>query len=272
MDKTSLNYIILTLSFIFVININDAQEFSQSGINFGVKIGGARLLGEFPQNFSGIINEFDNKTSFASSLEISKYVSQRFEIGSEIKNTKLYGNTFSPAFSAEGFQAGIPSEINDPVEYINNLLGFNLFVRYFLKPADSESLFIPFVSAGVGFINYNSKFKYIDAFDGKLIFGKGINGYTKLSTPNFMVGTGFKTFLSSRFYLLTTVDFNLVDYDFLDVIHNYNEEGSRLGIIGLYTEFKIGIFCNVMNSGGSSNKHGTKKGGSFNSGYLPFAR
>jgi hypothetical protein len=182
------------------------------------------------------------------------------------------GNTYSPEFSAEGIQAGIPSEINDPVEYKNKLLGLNFFLRYFFKPVGSESVFNPFIGAGGGFKNYNSKFKYIDAPDDELIFGKGTDGYTKLSTPIFFVGTGFKTSLSSHFYLVTSVDFNLVNYDFLDVMHNYIEDGSRLGIIGLYTDFKVGIFYNFMGSNGKNNKKNSSKKGRSSNSNLPFSR
>jgi len=198
-NKTLSNNLFLTLLLIFVIKINSAQEFSKSGVNTGIKIGGSRLLGEIPKGFSGIINEFDNKIGFASAFELSKYVSSRWEIGCDVGYAALNGNTYSPDFSAEGVQEGIPSEINDPVEFKNKLLGFNFFFRYFFKAAGSESAFIPFVSSGGGIINYNSKFKYIDAPSYQLIFGKGTEGYTTLTTPIFFIGKGFKTFLSSHF-------------------------------------------------------------------------
>jgi hypothetical protein len=265
--------IILTLSLVFTINFSYAQYFSHSGINVGAKIGGSKLLGEIPFGFSEIINEFDNKAGFAMAFEISKYISPRWEIGTEIGYSALTGNTFTPDFSAEGLQAGIPAEIIEPVEYKNKLFGQNFFFRYFFIPAASESAFIPFVLAGGGYLYYNSNFKYIDAPDDDLLFGKGTEGYTKLTTPVFFLGTGFKTPISSHFFLVTSIDFNMVTYDFLDVMHNYSNEGNRLEMIGLFTEFKVGIFYNINKSDSKKNNQSKSKNSKSSSkSYLPFSR
>jgi hypothetical protein len=273
-----LNYKLLrktafTLSLILIFNSNFAQNFSKSGINTGAKIGVSKLLGEIPYGFSEIINEFDNKIGFASAIEISKYISPRWEIGTEIGFSTLHGNATIPEFSAEGIQAGIPKEITEPVEYNNKLIGPIIFFRYFFKPVLSESAFIPFIRSGGGFLNYNSKFKYVGVPEDDLLFGKGSEGYTKLSTPLFIVGSGFKTSLSSHLYLITSIDFNMVNYDFLDVIHNYDNEGNRLDLIGLYTEFKIGIYYNFNKSGGEQNNANKRKsGGASSKNHLPFSR
>lgn len=273
LKNTFLKQIVLILSFILIININNAQDFSGSVLNVGVKLGGSRLLGEVTNSFSEIINEFDNKTGFSATLELSKHISPKWEFGAEIGSSSLIGDTYSSTFSAEGFQPGIPTDINEPTEYINKLNCINFLFRYYFVEAGSESLFIPFVSAGGGILNYNSKFKYIDAPADDLLFGKGTEGYTTLSTPVFMVGTGFKTHITSHLYFVASIDFNFVDYDFLDVIHNYDSTGNRLEITGLYTDFNIGIFYNFSKSG--ENKNNGKKGNkgrSSHSGHLPFAR
>ena len=276
MNQRLLKYFILTFC-ISIINIKNAQVFSQSGINTGVKIGVSKLLGEIPYGFSEIINEFDNKAGFSTVFEFSKYLSPHWEIGTEIGYSNLMGNTFTPQFSAEGMQSGIPAEITEPVEYSNKLFGQNLFFRYFFKPYDSESLFVPFVSAGGGYLNFHSKFKYIDAPDDDLLFGKGNAGYSKLTIPVFLLGTGFKTSIARRMYLVTSIDFKMVNYDFLDVMHNYSAEGNRLDLVGLYTEFKIGIFYNFNKSGDNNkskqiNKNNSEKGSSSAISYLPFSR
>ena len=262
------------LVFVFIFNINGNGLFAQSLVNFGVKLGGSKLLGEIPKGEAGIINEFDNKIGFVYSFEISKYISSRWEIGFDLSNTNLSGSTDNPEFSAEGLQAGIPDEINDPVEYQNKLACLNIYFRYYFKPNSSEGIFIPFVKAGGGYLNYTSKFKYIDAPDNDLLFGKGKEGYTDLSTPMFNVGTGFKSSINTNFYVVTSFDFNFVNYDFLDVVHNYGEDGNRQQIIGLYTEFKIGIYYTINGSGRKKekgNKSKSKKGGASKSSHLPFS-
>lgn len=250
--------------------------FGQSLINVGFKVGGSKLLGEYSSGGSGFINEFDNKTGFAFAFEVSKYISPKWEIGVDFANSNLNGSTYNPEFSAEGVQVGIPVEINDPVEYENKLVGQNIYFRYFFKPYKSESFFIPFLKAGGGYLNYTSKFKYIEAPEDDLLFGKGKEGYTDLSTPLFVFGTGIKSTVSPNIYVLTTVDFNFVSYDFLDVVHNYSADKVRQQITGIYTEFKIGIYYTINNPNAKEKKekksnNKDKKGSSAKSSYLPFS-
>ncbi len=266
-------YLTIILILVSIFNTVHSQNFSESGINLGVKVGGSKLLGEIPYDFSQIIHEFDNKTGVATSFEISKDISLRWEIGAEIGYSNLNGNTNSPEFSAEGNHAGTPLEINDPVEYSNKLFGANLLSRYYFNKNKTESVLIPFVCFGGGFLNYTSKFKYIDAPDNELIFGKGEEGYTKLSTPVFFLGTGLKSSLSSKFHVIASIGFNFVNYDFLDVVHNYDSLGNRLGLSGLYSEFKAGIFYTIGVSGSKSKgKNINKLSGSPGRGYLPFSK
>jgi hypothetical protein len=274
LNQKLLRQTVFTLPLCLIFNLVFAQNFSQSGINVGAKVGISKLLGEIPFKFSETVNEFDNKVSFASAIEISKYISPRWEIGTDIEFTTLNGSTANPEFSAEGIQLGIPKEITEPVEYNNKLIGPIIFFRYFFKPVFSESAFNPFIRAGGGFMGYNSKFKYIDAPDDDLLFGKGTEGYTKLSTPVFVVGTGFKTSVTTKFYIITSVDFNMVNYDFLDVVHNYDTNNDeRQDMIGLYTEIKIAVFYKFSKLSNSNNKQNSSRQNDKSSdSYLPFSR
>lgn len=250
-----------------------AQDFSNSGLNLGVKIGGSRLLGEIKNDFSGIINEFDNKLGIASGFEVSKYLSSRWEMGVKIDYSVLNGNTYSPEFSAEGIQWGIPSEITEPVEYKNKMLAFDILARYYFKNANSELKINPFILFGGGYLNYNSIFKYISAPKNEVIFGKGSEGNTVLSTPVIFLGTGIKTPVSKKMYLITSIDFNFVNYDFLDVMHNYSTDANRLKVTGLYTSLQIGIFYNIHLKGNKNNSQNKSKNGRIsNNSYLPFSR
>ena len=242
MNRALIKYPILFLLLVCGFQMAKAQKSSKSRFNVGAEIGISKLMGEVPDGFTNIINEFDNKAGFACSFEISKYLSPHWETGIDAGNSLLRGVSYNPQFSAEGFHSGIPIEIIEPVDYRNSLFNANLSVRYFFKPAETESSFIPFVSGGVGLMYYRSKLKYIDAPAEKPIFGKGIEGHANLVTPVFNLGTGFKTSLSKQSYLLTSLDFRLVNYDLLDLMHNYNSSGSRLELFGLFSEFKIGIY------------------------------
>ena len=273
MKKVLLNYIISTLILTFIVKINIAQDFSNSGLNLGLKTGSSLLLGEIKNDLSGIINEFDNNIGITSSFEVSKYFSSRWEVGGEIDYSVLKGNAYSPEFSAEGFQWGIPSEITDPVEYKNKMLAFNILARYYFKDAYSESKINPFILIGAGYLNYNSIFKYIGDPKDKVIFGKGSEGSTVLSTPVVFIGIGIKIHMSGKFYINSSIDFNFVNYDFLDVMHNYTTDGIRLNVTGLYTSLKIGIFYNIHARGNKKKSQSKSKNGKIsNSSNLPFSR
>ncbi len=245
LNRVLRKYPILLLLLVCGFHFVEAQKPSESILNVGAEIGISRMMAEVPNGFTSIINEFDNKAGLAWSVEISKYLSPRWETGIDAGNSLLRGVSYNPRFSAEGFQYGIPAEIIEPVNYRNSLFNANLLARYYFKPAEVESSFIPYVSGGVGLMYYRSQLTYIDAPDEEPIFGKGIRGHTILVTPVFNLGTGFKTSLSEQCYLMTSLDFRVVNYDFLDVMHNYNPGGGRLELIGLFTELKIGVYYSV---------------------------
>ena len=249
MSNSVLKY---TVSFlvIFIMAINsNAQNFFSNGLNFGVKGGASSLLMEVPNDFSRKFIEFDNKFGFAIDAELSKYLTNHWEVAAEVNYTVLNGETQNPSFSAEGNHAAFIEPITEPVEYNNILTGSNIFFRYYLislSKQDGKVNMYPFISAGLGLLNYTSTFKYIDSNDGGVRFGKNINEFpSKLSTAVFKIGGGIKTSLSSKVYMIASIDAKLVPYGFLDVVHNYDNEGNKLDIIGTYVEIKVGIFYSL---------------------------
>lgn len=272
MNHSRLKYTLLPL-FIFYFITGKTQDFSNSGINIGAKIGISRLLTE--TDFSQSFSEFNNHSGLSADFEVSKYMTPRWEIGAELDFSNLNGENDNPNFSANGWHAAFVTPITEPVEYTNKLNGLNFFFRYFIKPADTGSKFAPFVRAGIGYINYASEFKYkspAEPTNNGIIFGKGVEDYLHLSTEVIKLGTGFKTSLSSQIYLLTNFDLNVVTYDFLDVVHNYDSEGNRLNLIGIYPEFKLGIFYSTKNLNFEKAKKRSRKKNHTSNKFLPFSR
>ncbi|MBN2634696.1 MAG: hypothetical protein JXR61_00395 [Prolixibacteraceae bacterium] len=265
--------ITLLISFALALGITvSAQIVEKSGINIGVNAGGAKLTSEFVNNKS--IQEFSNNPGFTAGFEISKIMFQHIEIGTVFSHTKLSGETDQTNhFSAIGHHYAFMEPITGPTEYINKLTGQNFFVRYYFNEAFKKSALNPFVKIDFGFLSYKSTFRYVGGED--IIFGKGDENQPKLNTGMLALGTGFKTNLSKQLYLVASLDFNLVKYDFLDVVHNYDTDGNRMNnTTGLYSEFKIGVFYSSAKSEIRSGAHGKRKNGKNgkNNSDLPFAR
>lgn len=239
--------IITAFFFFFSVTICLAQKDLLQGINLGGELGVSRLLTEMPKDLSGTINEFDNQSGLSYSIQLSKYVTPHWELGTGLNGATIRGYAENPDLSAEGvYTPGIISigEIDEPLEYKNTLNGQDFFIRYFFKDVTSQDHFNfnPFLKLSGGYINYNSELIYSDS--GEIVQGSQKN-QLKLTTGLFKLGTGFKAWLSNRFQLITSLDFCFVDYDYLDVVHNYTEEGERQGVIGIYGEFKMGFYFNV---------------------------
>ena len=238
-----MKFIFVLYILVFTGSFSWAQRPLINGVNFGAKAGGSKLITEIPNDFSGIINEFDNKAGLTFAPEISKYIFPHWEIGFEWNTSVLKGNTYSPSFSAIGIHAAMMEPITEPVEYNNELTGPGFFLRYYFKPVTRATPVNPFIRIGYGNLHYKSVFKYINSEE--VIFEKGWILGSTLVTPVFNLGTGVKTSISRDVYLLSSIDFNLVDYDFLDVVHNFDKAGNRLDLFGVYTEIKIGIYYNM---------------------------
>jgi len=114
-------------------------------------------------------------------------------------------------------------------------------------------------------MHFNSEFNYSET--GEVIIGTDKYNI-KLNTPVLNLGTGFKTSLAPQMYMVTSIDFNLIPYDFLDVVHNFDVQGNRQKLFGMYAEFKIGIFYNFSSF---KHKRGNSSGYSL-TGYMPFAK
>lgn len=250
---------------------SDAQNFFSNGLNVGIKGGASLLMAEIPYDFSHKIMEFDNKFAPSFDVELSKYLSNHWEVAISFNFSELNGETQNPSFSAEGYHPAFIEPITEPVKYNNILTGQSIFFRFYLTSLASSTGKVnmyPFLKAGIGYLNYRSKFQYIDPEDGEIIFGKGIEGESSLSTVNYSLGGGIKTSLSSKLYLTASLNINLVPYDFLDVVHNYDGDGNRLDVIGVFAEFKIGIFycLTPFAPGKGSNKKSPVQD------YLPFGK
>ncbi len=272
MLKLSLKYFILFFSFLLIGFFAHAQKIS--GLNIGTEFGASRFIMEVPTDFSRKIIEFDSKFGYTTDIELTKYLSDHWEVGIDINYTTLNGDQQNPRFSAEEHHSAI-GNITEPVEYNNRLFGQKIFFRYYFVSLNQKLKKVngyPFINVGIGNIIYKSKFKYIGKND--IIFGKGYDGFTNLSTAVYSLGGGVKTSWSSNLSVIFSINSNLVNYGFLDVMHNFDNEGTKMNIIGGYLDFKVGIFYSLTPIKESKKKEKKKGNGNRKQraeGHLPFA-
>lgn len=263
-----MRYLITTLSLLFISFFALAQH-PNAGLIIGVNLGMAKVNTELTPDFTKIPNEFEHKTAPAFSIELSKLIANHFEIGTDVHLTLLKGDTHDPQFSAEGIHPALKEPITDPVEYSTQLFGQKFFVGYYPRAFEyfqSSWRLEPFLRAGIGYSSYTSKFKYIDAPKDELIFGKnaGDFNYFNLIKAVYFASAGVRTYQSRHLIINTSVSLNYSPYDFLDAVHNYNDDISgteyerrnQFDIRGIYTEFKVGIFYHSNELG----KHKSRKG------------
>ncbi|MCD6354503.1 MAG: hypothetical protein J7L95_03050 [Prolixibacteraceae bacterium] len=242
----------LSLSLLLLWNLtavsqtNKKKGNSNPGFHLSLQLGTSSLVTELPNSLSGAIHEFNNQPGLSYRLGFSKYLSNHWEAGFEFSLSVLKGKNNSPNFSAIGFHASMPDPIDEPVIYRNRLLNQKIFVRYFFNSiydGIQNYSFAPFLTAGVGNLLYKSELEYKNQDGDNLIFGKGVANYKKANTTSavYFLGTGLKTALSSKMEIMAMFNLNFVNYDFLDVVHNYDAVGTRIELIGIYSDFMVGL-------------------------------
>lgn len=242
------------------------------GVIFGANIGTSKIFNEVTPDFKPIINEFNHQAGFIFEPELSKLLGNHFEIGTSFGVSTLKGKTDNPQFSAEGHHPAMLDPITEPVKYKTKLMGQKFYFGYYFRSfskIDKSFKLEPFLRMGAGYFYYTSDFSYQDPALGT-IFGKGVEGYTDLTTGVFFGTAGLKMYLNPKVFLNASYTFNYVRYDFLDAVHNYNAEGYRdrttPDIRGIYSDIKFGIFYQFGNRGVKSGKTGTPGA------YLPFSK
>lgn len=249
------------LIFFSLINLVSFAQHPNAGMIIGAKLGFAKVNTEITPDFKTTSNEFTHKTAPAFDLELSKLMFDHWELGTDFSVTFLRGDTENPVFSAEGIHPAMLTPITEPVEYKNLLVGQKIFIAYYLRSFERYEYPLklePFVRLGIGYDTFTSQFKYIDAPDNELIFGKNSGKYkaAKLFSNNLFLAFGIKTYTTNNLFFTTSFTLTYSDYDFLDVVHNYNPDGTHAELRGIYSEFKIGIFYHSNEIGQHKSRRG----------------
>ncbi|WP_167619042.1 hypothetical protein [Maribellus sediminis] len=262
--------VFLVFAFLQTLTTVNAQNPS-SGIIFGINAGASKMMSEVSSGFSESYKEFDQSAGFASDLELSKLFLNHFEVGASIGMTNLHGTLDDPTQSVNKYKIQGDYYIRDlegPLQYNNRLIGQRFFVGYYFRSFENISDVYspePFIRIGAGYINYA-----VELFENETSSsGKGTGDYADLpmSSALFFATAGVKSYISPNLFANITYTFNYTGYDYLDAVFNFNSAGERLGLGGIYSELKVGLFYQF--AGKSKHKGSAKNGLGPN---LPFSK
>lgn len=239
--------LIIVLAFIFSIRSASAQvnfDNPVAGVIVAAKTGTSFMVTEIHRDFSGTVNDFNNLPGPYTGLELSRFFSKSLEAGAGLYYSFLKGHAASPDFSAIGHQYYLEETPAGPMEYNNRLYGPELFARYHF----GRNLHFPktlnlFIKAGAGVVFYESELYYADRHDEEIIFGKRRGQFSNYNVANvaYILGGGLNFSLSKQISLKLAANMNVVGYDFLDVVHNFEPGGERREVLGMFTDISAGV-------------------------------
>lgn len=243
---------------------------TKGGIFISGRAGLSYLATEIYRNLSGTATEFSNQPGPSAGLEVSYFLTPSLETGADFSYSFLKGLAETPDFSAVGNHHTMLNPPDGPVRYNNRLYGPGVFARYYfgqnvLQPRSVNF----FMNSGIRILFNESELLYTNRVDDAIIFGKGRGKYKTTQVVNgvFSLGGGLSYPVSEQINLKMAANINMVGYDFLDVVHNYDEAGNRKQVIGLFTEVTAGVSVKLKNRKRSS----SARSGSA-APHLPFSR
>jgi hypothetical protein len=251
-DYFNMKQVFWTFFCIFFIFSQAKAQFRTDGIIIGANFGISKLTTETSSDFSENIAEFNKKNSACFDIELSKLMFNHFEIGTNLFFSKLKGDDYNTeelsAFSI--FQSTHPT-ITDatPLMYENKLFGQKLFLGYYFRSFSKLTGLYniePFIRGGIGYSFSSPKLKYANS-TGQWNDGKSYDLYNdkiKIS-PVYSLGGGVKAYLKSNLAINLSLTFNYTTTDYLDVVHNYNTDGTSANMNGIFSEFKFGILYQI---------------------------
>jgi len=236
--------------------------------NFTFQLGPTVLVNELNKDFSGTGNDMNNQADIGFSFQLAKMIWERVDMGFDFGVSNYKGYRLNPSnINYLMLSNNFNNEISDfqpySIYYKSNITNFTIFTKY---------NFINFSSFSKGFIKLNLYTK----LGFGLIFLSSEMGYsnysnyvlTGLTHPLFSVGHfpnpmrnshfsinpafGMNYQLSDRFFISAEASFQIINADYIDGIHNYNNklrpdvessfiEDYRVNVYDITGKFMLGL-------------------------------
>lgn len=243
--KASLLLVVLIISGINAFGEEPLRYEKEKIWNISSSFGTVLFTAEVNPDLSIFKREFNHQPGISANFSVTRIFSRRLEPGLSLEVTTFRGYANNPDFSANEFQLSLREYVTDPAQYQTFLIVPSYYIRYYFKdvmPPKRKKYYLNcFMEFKIGAAILKTRLSYIDSPDEPALFEKG-TGRQQISGLNiqFSVGTGMRLDLDEKWGLLAIIDFNMDNYDCLDALHNYSNEGARLNSKGLYSRFMLG--------------------------------
>jgi hypothetical protein len=233
--------------------------------NASVSGGVAQLVSEFTNDFQFLESEFQHNPGWALNINIGRTIGNHWEPGISFGVYKLSGTAEQADFTANGIHASFKDIYPGiPVEYDNISSSLLFFMRYYVREFSNQKhnriRFDPYAEIGGGMNIFATELFYQTTPPGKerpVIFQKA--GNNKGNVGQMSVGLGTQVGFGSKWKLTVSLNTDWVNYDCLDGVHNYNNEGERNHAKDIVSRLMVGMVIpiGVASGGGisSENEH-----------------
>lgn len=273
-QSLKINRIILSgILFTFIFSLNSIAGSSSKPKNTrwtaSVSGGVAQLVREFTNDFQFLENEFQHNPGWALNLNVGRRLGKRLEPGISFGVYQLSGTAEQADFTANGIHASFKDIYPGiPVEYDNISSSLLLFMRYYFREFSNQKYnrvrFDPYAEISGGMNIFATELFYQTTPPGKdrpVIFQK--SGPNKGIVGQLSVGLGTQVGFGSKWKLTVSLNTDWVNYDCLDGVHNYNNNGERNHAKDIVSRLTVGMVIPI----------GAASGGDSSSGndYLPWS-
>src|SRR5690606_27453100 len=116
------------------------------------------LATEIHKDFSGLTNDFSNQLGTNFGIELSHYLSSKFEFGGSFSYSYLNGHTDNEDLLAWENLAQLKKFEPAPLDYKTRVMGPEMFGRYYFrrKMPRSKTMNL-FMKGGIGLLFYDSE-------------------------------------------------------------------------------------------------------------------
>ncbi len=209
------------------------------------------LLKEITPELKALNNEFRNQPGLTLDLTISKSLGEKWEPGVNFNILKLSGNSDLPNFSATNNHYAFLNLLQLPVKYVTIVTSFSAICRYYLfnKPGKNRVYMKPYLEFGAGINYFFTELGYTSTPPDdipRLIYYKGTqsSGPKRGNEAQANVGLGSKIVLPADIDLIISLNGDIINYDCLDAVHNYNET-KRNHAFSIVPKFLLGVIIPI---------------------------